>query len=124
MSVYVFEAWPQPSTNVIKSHDLYSILKSPSFTDAPKVVPETKSTITVTYSSASAVLSDAAFTTDPKELEEARKNLTARVCESPSVDAYAHVDIKCMEQSPTAIWWRQYLAKGGKQEDLIAHIGE
>ena len=65
-----------------------------------------------------------AFTSDPKELEEARKNLTARVCESPSVDAYAHVDIKCMLSSPTASWWRQYLAKGGKQEDLIAHIGE
>ena len=65
-----------------------------------------------------------AFTSDPDELETARKNLTARVCESPSVDAYAHVDMKCMASSPTATWWKQYLAKGGKQEDLIAHVGE
>ena len=66
----------------------------------------------------------AAFTSDPKELEEARKNLTARVCGSPAVDGYAHVEPKCLEGSPTALWWKQYLAKGGRQEDLIAHVGE
>ena len=88
--------------------------------DAPKVVPEGNAPA----AAAPSLASRAAFTSNPKELEEARKNLTARVCESPSVDAYAHVDVKCMEQSPTALWWKQYLAKGGKQEDLIAHVGE
>jgi len=88
--------------------------------DAPKVVPEGNTPATA----APSLTSRTAFTSNPKEMEEARKNLTARVCGSPAVDGYAHVVPKCLEESPTALWWKQYLAKGGKQEDLIAHVGE
>ena len=76
------------------------------------------STLAVTESHA------AAFTSDPKELEEARKNLSVRVCGSPAVDGYAHAPPKCLEESPTALWWKQYLAKGRRQEDLFAYVGE
>ena len=35
---------------------------------------------------------------------------------------YAHVVVKCLEESPTALWWKSYIAKGGRHEDLLAHI--
>jgi hypothetical protein len=42
----------------------------------------------------------------------------------PAMIRYAHVVVKCLEESPTNLWWKSYYAKGGKQEDLMAHIGE
>ncbi len=35
---------------------------------------------------------------------------------------YAHVVPKCLEDSPTAQWWNEYYASGGKQADLVVHI--
>lgn len=29
---------------------------------------------------------------------------------------------KCLEGSPTAVWWAEYYASGGKQSDLVSHI--
>ncbi|KAL6759794.1 hypothetical protein V8C86DRAFT_1786622 [Haematococcus lacustris] len=48
--------------------------------------------------------------------------LATRVCGSPAVDGYSHVVPKCLEDSPTAKWWNEYYASGGKQSDLVAHI--
>lgn len=36
-----------------------------------------------------------------------------RVCGSPAVDGYAHVDPKCLDESPTAKAWRKLHAEGG-----------
>ncbi len=35
---------------------------------------------------------------------------------------YSHVVPKCLEDSPTAKWWGEYYAAGGKQSDLVVHI--
>jgi hypothetical protein len=35
---------------------------------------------------------------------------------------YSHVVPKCLEDSPTAKWWAEYYAAGGKQSDLVVHI--
>lgn len=48
--------------------------------------------------------------------------LETRVCGSPAVDAYAHVNVSCILQSPTARWYRQYTAAGGSYHDLVVHI--
>ncbi|GAX79750.1 hypothetical protein CEUSTIGMA_g7191.t1 [Chlamydomonas eustigma] len=86
--------------------------------DAPKVVPEN--------STADIKIPKVNSSTDSKIAdvidEEATKMLSARVCGSPAVDGYTHVVPKCLEDSPTAQWWKSYFAKGGKQKDLIAHI--
>jgi hypothetical protein len=48
--------------------------------------------------------------------------LLCRVCGSPAVEAYAHVNVSCILQSPTARWYRQYIAAGGSYHDLVVHI--
>ena len=35
---------------------------------------------------------------------------------------YAHVNSSCLEESPTAIWHRRWLAAGGSNQDLVAHV--
>lgn len=55
-------------------------------------------------------------------LKETLEAMSARVCGSPAVDGYAHVDTKCLESSPTAKWWAAYYLRGGRQKELVAHI--
>ena len=33
--------------------------------------------------------------------------LSTRVCGSPAVDGYSHVDPDCLERSPTNVWWQR-----------------
>lgn len=48
-----------------------------------------------------------------------------RVCGSPAVDGYAHVDAKCLLASPTAVAWRALHPHGGKSgEGLDCHTEE
>ncbi|KAG1663396.1 hypothetical protein FOA52_011674 [Chlamydomonas sp. UWO 241] len=56
--------------------------------------------------------------------DEGRAALMARVCGSPAVDGYSHVDPKCLDASPTAMWWKEYYRLGFRQQDLVAHIEE
>lgn len=48
--------------------------------------------------------------------------METRVCGSPAVDGYRHVNVSCILQSPTARWFRDYLAAGGRYEDMVVHI--
>jgi hypothetical protein len=36
--------------------------------------------------------------------------------------SYAHVNITCLETSPTALWWKAYYRRGGFQTDLLAYL--
>lgn len=47
--------------------------------------------------------------------------LYERVCGSPAEDGYAHVDPTCLHNSPTAKWHADFIASGGKGEDLDVH---
>lgn len=59
------------------------------------------------------------FTGPPWDATALQVLLTTRVCGSPATDGYAHVDARCLEGSPTNVWWqRAKLAPG----DLEAHI--
>jgi hypothetical protein len=44
--------------------------------------------------------------------------LAQRVCGSPAIDGYAHVNITCLKESPTALWWKSWKASGGTIDDL------
>ncbi|GLI68829.1 hypothetical protein VaNZ11_013371 [Volvox africanus] len=57
-----------------------------------------------------------------EKLANTTNALVTRICGSPAVDGYAHVVPKCLEDSPTAKWWAEYYASGGKQADLVVHI--
>lgn len=48
--------------------------------------------------------------------------LSQRVCGSPAVDGYAHVEPKCLYSSPAAKWWKEWEAGGGQRQDLVVHI--
>lgn len=45
--------------------------------------------------------------------------LSTRVCGSPAVDGYAHVEPDCLKRSPTAQWWAK---QNPQPEDLDIHI--
>jgi hypothetical protein len=45
--------------------------------------------------------------------------MDSRVCGSPAIDGYAHVDIECLRRSPTALWW---LRARPTEEELVTHI--
>ncbi|KAG2455183.1 hypothetical protein HYH02_000999 [Chlamydomonas schloesseri] len=57
-----------------------------------------------------------------EKLANTTSAMMARVCGSPAIDGYSHVVPKCLEDSPTAKWWEDYYAAGGKQSDLVVHI--
>lgn len=80
--------------------------------DPPKVVPETARS-----SPPSVAPSDA-----PAASQETILALKSRVCGSPAIDGYIHVVPQCLEDSPTAKWWKKYYGSGGKQLDLVVHI--
>lgn len=40
-----------------------------------------------------------------KDFSEAQAVLESRMCGSPAVDGYAHVEPPCLEASPTNKWW-------------------
>eukprot|EP00195_Chlamydomonas_chlamydogama_P006959 CAMPEP_0202890758 /NCGR_PEP_ID=MMETSP1392-20130828/1065_1 /ASSEMBLY_ACC=CAM_ASM_000868 /TAXON_ID=225041 /ORGANISM="Chlamydomonas chlamydogama, Strain SAG 11-48b" /LENGTH=281 /DNA_ID=CAMNT_0049574389 /DNA_START=136 /DNA_END=978 /DNA_ORIENTATION=- len=86
--------------------------------DAPKVVPEKLTSEHGDQATSTKVV----VKMDKKQLEETTKILSTRVCGSPAVDGYTHVVPKCLEDSPTAKWWKDYYASGGRQEDLQVHI--
>lgn len=46
--------------------------------------------------------------------------MTTRVCGSPAVDGYIHVDSKCLRESPTAQWWQN--TNPDSIKDLVTHI--
>ncbi|KAK9845704.1 hypothetical protein WJX81_000103 [Elliptochloris bilobata] len=50
--------------------------------------------------------------------------LSARVCGSPAMDGYAHVNASCLRSSPAARWWRNAAASGRLAEKafLEAHV--
>eukprot|EP00879_Flechtneria_rotunda_P014259 GHRR01014896.1.p1 GENE.GHRR01014896.1~~GHRR01014896.1.p1 ORF type:complete len:117 (+),score=21.63 GHRR01014896.1:254-604(+) len=48
--------------------------------------------------------------------------METRVCESPATGAYLHVNVTCLQQSPTARWMREYIASGGKLKDMVVHV--
>lgn len=48
--------------------------------------------------------------------------METRVCGSPATDGYAHVDDKCLLNSPTARWYRDWVAGGGRPEALVVHL--
>lgn len=45
--------------------------------------------------------------------------LSTRVCGSPAIDGYAHVDPSCLRNSPTARWWAETKPT---PDDLVIHI--
>lgn len=55
---------------------------------------------------------------------DAQKVLSTRVCGSPAVDGYAHVDPKCLEESPTAKWWKEHIIGPNKFDELVVHKEE
>eukprot|EP00877_Chromochloris_zofingiensis_P007296 jgi/Chrzof1/281/Cz01g09240.t1 len=59
----------------------------------------------------------------PVAVDPARQIVfTTRVCGSPAVDGYAHVSTSCLLNSPTARWYKEYIASSGKFEDMVVHI--
>eukprot|EP01025_Chloroclados_australasicus_P024425 TRINITY_DN244_c0_g1_i1.p1 TRINITY_DN244_c0_g1~~TRINITY_DN244_c0_g1_i1.p1 ORF type:complete len:257 (+),score=34.33 TRINITY_DN244_c0_g1_i1:225-995(+) len=50
--------------------------------------------------------------------------LSSRVCGSPAVDGYAHVNATCLELSPSNRWWQKYVSVGGQQQDMLPRIEE
>jgi len=49
--------------------------------------------------------------------------LSRRVCGSPAVDGYSHVDPACLESSPTALWWKTWLERSrGDMQQLQVHF--
>jgi hypothetical protein len=68
------------------------------------------------------------FTVEPKLINSAT-TLEHVQCSSvyfmePGMRRYSHVNASCLEQSPTNLWHKAYLASGGRNDDLIAHIDE
>lgn len=45
--------------------------------------------------------------------------LSTRVCGSPAIEGYAHVDAQCLERSPTNAWWKRAKPQA---DDLLIHI--
>lgn len=41
--------------------------------------------------------------------------LETRSCPSPALDAYAHVNVTCIKNSPTARWWREFAGAGERR---------
>lgn len=68
------------------------------------------------------MLGDATTKTKDTDLAQTTEALKSRVCGSPAVDGYAHVNATCLEESPTAQWWKKYYSRGGNQSDLVVHI--
>lgn len=50
------------------------------------------------------------------------QELSQRVCGSPAIDGYAHVDPACLETSPTAKWWTGWIGDGGTPDELQVHF--
>jgi hypothetical protein len=48
--------------------------------------------------------------------------LETRVCGSPAVDGYEHVNASCLLASPTARWYADWTAAGHPPASLIAHL--
>lgn len=53
---------------------------------------------------------------------EAQRILSSRVCGSPAVDGYAHVDPACLMDSPTAQWWQTHIISTNRYDDLVTHL--
>ena len=55
-------------------------------------------------------------------METGKAMLAQRVCGSPAKGAYAHVDAACLDNSPTAAWWRQWKEAGGVEQHMAIHL--
>lgn len=58
----------------------------------------------------------------PPTHKPSHPELYERVCGSPAVDGYAHVNASCLAASPTARWYRQHMGKDVQWSELVAHI--